>query len=143
VIFFGLIGSLATMSVDSVRDSFRADLTAAGAPPFGLRSITNMFEACFTDRANAKDFSVMPQSCQDAIDAEKQAGEKQPALAQQINTLALHYGAIANQRNFTSSITRTLWWEIGALAVIFVLSFLLPPRPRPEADLAAAGVAAG
>jgi EmrB/QacA subfamily drug resistance transporter len=143
VIFFGLIGSLATMSVDSVRDQFRADLTTAGAPPMGLHSITNMFEACFTDRANAKDFSVLPQSCQDAIDAMKQQGEKQPALAQQVNTLAQHYGAIANQRNFTSSITRTLTWEIGALVVIFFLSFLLPPRPRTEADLAAAGVAAG
>ena len=143
VIFFGLIGSLATASVDSVRDAFRADLTTAGAPPFGLRSITNMFEACFTDRANAKDFTAMPQSCQDAIDAMKQQGAKQPELAQAIGTLAQHYGAIANQRNFTSSITQTLYWQIGAMVVIFLLSFLLPRRPRSEADLAAAGVAAG
>ncbi len=143
VIFFGLIGSLATASVDSVRDAFRADLTTAGAPPFGLRSITNAFEACFNDRANAKDFSAMPQSCQDAIAAEKQIGEKQPELAQAIGTLAQHYGAIANQRNFTSSITQTLYWQIGAMVVIFLLSFLLPRRPRSEADLAAAGVAAG
>ena len=143
VIFFGLIGSLATTSAQSITAEFRADLTVAGAPPMGLHSITNMFDACFTDRANAKDFGVLPQSCQDAIDAMKQQGQKQPALADSINALAQKYGAVANQRNFTASITRTLVWEIGALVVVFFLSFALPRRPRSEADLAAAGVAAG
>ena len=143
VIFFGLIASQSANSAASITDQFRADLTAAGAPPTGLHSITNMFDACFVDRANAKDFGVLPQSCRDAIDAMKQQGEKQPALADSINKLAQKYGAIANQHNFTSSITRTLVWEIGALVVIFFLSFALPRRPRPEAELAAAGVAPG
>ena len=143
VIFFGLIASQSANSAASITDQFRADLTAAGAPPTGLHSITNMFDACFVDRANAKDFGVLPQNCRDAIDAMKQQGEKQPALADSINKLAQKYGAIANQHNFTSSITRTLVWEIGALVVIFFLSFALPRRPRPEAELAAAGVAPG
>ena len=143
VIFFGLIASQSANSAASITDQFRADLTAAGAPPTGLHSITNMFDACFVDRANAKDFGVLPRSCRDAIDAMKQQGEKQPALADSINKLAQKYGAIANQHNFTSSITRTLVWEIGALVVIFFLSFALPRRPRPEAELAAAGVAPG
>jgi hypothetical protein len=48
----------------------------------------------------------------------------------------------ANEANFITAIERTLRWEIAALVVIFLVSFLLPRWPRKQADLVAAGVEA-
>ena len=142
VIFFGLIGSQADVNVNSVRTELAADLTTAGLPSFAQASVLDSFAACFHDRANAKDFSAAPESCQRAEAAQKTFAASQPALAAAISAAIAKHATEANRRNFSVAIERTLWWEIGALVVIFFLSFLLPRRPRPDAELAEAGVAA-
>jgi hypothetical protein len=40
--------------------------------------------------------------------------------------------------NFTGSMQQALWWEVAVLAVVFFLTFMLPRRPRTEAELAEA-----
>ena len=142
VIFFGLIGSQADISAASVSDRLTTDLSAAGVPGFVAPSVLSSFATCFHDRANAKDFSVLPPSCQQGVAAQQALAQSQPALAEAIGEATARAGRAANQRNFTTAMERTLAWEIAALVVIFFISFFLPPRPRPQADLAAAGVAA-
>lgn len=141
VIFFGLIGSQSTVSVDSVRTELTADLSAAGIPAFAQPNIIASFEACFHDRATAKDFSAVPESCTKAQEAQAVFAATQPAMAEAVGLAIAKHAKDANQRNFTTAIERTLFWEVGALIVIFFLTFFLPRRPRAEADLAAAGVA--
>jgi EmrB/QacA subfamily drug resistance transporter len=142
VIFFGLLGSQSMTSVDSVRAELTQDLTAAGVPAFAQPTVTSSFETCFHDRATAKDFSALPQSCKDAEAAQAAFAASAPELAKAVNTAVAKHAIEANQRNFTTSITWTLAWEIAAMALVFLLSFLLPRTPRSEEDLAAAGVAA-
>jgi EmrB/QacA subfamily drug resistance transporter len=142
VIFFGLIASQSTASVDSVRAELVADLSAAGLPSFAQPAIVASFETCFHDRATAKDFSALPESCKPGQAAQAAFAATQPVMAQAVGTAIAKHAKEANQRNFTRSITRTLLWEIGALVLIFFLTLLLPRRPRSDADLAEAGVAA-
>ena len=142
VIFFGLIGSQAANSVDSVRDGLTSSLTAAGVPAFIQPSVVSSFETCFHDRANAKDFSVAPESCQQAQAAQTSLAATQPALASAIGEAIAKGAHDANERNFVNAIEKTLLWEIGALVVVFFISFLLPRRPRNDVDLTEAGVAA-
>ena len=63
VIFFGLLGSGAQTSVESVRTELAADLVAAGVPAQAQAPILDNFQECFRDRSNAKDFSAVPESC--------------------------------------------------------------------------------
>lgn len=141
VIFFGLIATQSTTSVDSVRAELAADLTAAGVPAFAQPTIVASFETCFHDRASAKDFGDVPQSCKDAEAAQASFAASAPALAQAVGAAVGKRALEANQRNFTSAITGALTWEIGALIFVFFLSFLLPRWPRSEKELAEAGVA--
>jgi EmrB/QacA subfamily drug resistance transporter len=141
-IYFGLIGSEAAPSVQSVRAAMTADLTAAGLPAVAVTSVVTPFETCFRDRANAKDFSVAPESCRKAEADAAAFARTQPALAEAIGVVIAKHSKQAVARNFASAITWTLAWQIGALVLVFFLSFLLPRRPRSEAEMAAAGVAA-
>ena len=143
VIYFGLIGSEADTSAASVKPQLTADLTAGGLPAVAGPSVVNAFARCFHDRANAKDFSEDPPSCQQATASSASFAASQPALGATINAAVAKHSRDALQRDFTASMALTLVWEIGGLFVIFLLSFLLPRRPRPEAELAAAGVVAG
>jgi hypothetical protein len=42
---------------------------------------------------------------------------------------------VANQRNFSAAMERTVLVQIGALVLIFCLSFLLPARPRSREEM--------
>ncbi|HEY5082117.1 MAG TPA: MFS transporter [Bauldia sp.] len=142
VVFFGLIGSQATISADGVRDELNGRLTAAGVPAFAQPTVFSSFATCFHDRANAKDFSVAPESCKQARAAQDSFAATQPALAASVGDAIGKVAHDANANNFLTAIERTLLWEIGTLAVVFFLTFLLPPKPRNPEELAAAGVEA-
>ncbi len=136
VIFFGLLGSRAELSVASVRAELSADLSAAGMPSPALPEIIEGFERCFHDRANAKDFSALPDSCRQAEASMASFAQSDPAAAQTIGAALETRGEEANQRNFSAAFEQTLLWLIGALAMIFCLTFLLPRRPLSEAEKA-------
>ena len=140
VIFFGLLGSQATVSVDSVRDDLTAELTAAGLPPFALPQVVASFEACFSDRANAKDFSAVPPSCADAEKAQAAFAASDPALAAKVGNVVARHAQQATQRDFSASMARTLVWEMAGLLVISLLTFLLPSKPKRLEELPGAGV---
>lgn len=138
VIFFGLIGDRANVSVESVKDKLATELTAAGVPSFAQGSIVGGFETCFHDRANAKDFSAEPESCRQGEESLAAFAATQPDLAAKVDAAMETTGRLANQRNFTASMERTVGWQIAALVVIFFLTFLLPRRPRTAEELARA-----
>ena len=141
VIYFGLIGSQADPSSAGIRPQLTADLTAAGLPAFAVPSVVNSFATCFHDRSNAKDPSDDQPSCRQAEASSASFAATQPALATAISGTIARYSRDAIQRDFTASMSGTLLYELGALVVVFLLSFFLPKRPRPHAELAAAGIA--
>ena len=98
------------------------------------------FEACFHDRANARDFSEVPRSCAEAEKAQADFAASNPALAAKIGTIVGRYARQASQRNFSAAMSRTLVWQVAALLLVSFLTFLLPPQPKRREDLAEAGV---
>jgi EmrB/QacA subfamily drug resistance transporter len=143
VIFFGLLGSGAQTNVESVRTELSADLSAAGVPAQYQGSIVSNFETCFRDRANAKDFAAVPESCKSGESQIASFAAMQPQAADKIGEALKARGLEANQRNFMDAMERTILYQVAALVVIFFLSFLLPARPRTREemeDFAAEGV---
>ena len=136
VVFFGLLGSNADSSALSVRDDLASDLAAAGVPDYAVPAVLDGFEACFRDRANAKDPLAVPKSCQKAQDAQAAFAATQPEMAAKVLAAVTARAAEANQRNFSHALERTLMWQCGALVLVALLSFALPMRPKRRADVA-------
>jgi len=139
VIFFGLIGSQATTSANAVKADLTASLTKAGVPDFIQPTLVSSFETCFRDRSNAKDFSAEPDSCRQARVSAAAFATSAPAMAAAVNGAVTAAAHNANEKNFMTSIERTLVWEIVSLAFVFLLTFLLPrwPKPRTQGEAAA------
>jgi len=142
-VFFGLIGSGAASSVASVRPAMNADMLDIGVPRSQLPKLTRSFETCFTDRFTAKDLTVDPESCKRGEAALKKNEDADPEAIARIRASLTIRGREANERNFTEAVENTLIWEIGALGVIFGLTFLLPAQPRSKAELALIAAEAG
>lgn len=137
VIFFGLLGSGAQTSVESVRTELSADLSGAGVPQQMQAPILDSFQTCFRDRANAKDFSAVPESCKQGESQIASFASMQPDAAKKVGDALKASGLEANERNFINAMEQTLFWQIGALIAIFFLSFLLPAHPRSREEMEA------
>jgi hypothetical protein len=135
VIFFGLLASQAEQSVRSVEEALAADLSAAGLPASYQGPVVESFEQCFRDRAEAKDLAAIPESCKQAESQQASFAMQQPALAGKVGEVLKKHGLSANERNFTASMEHTLYWQMAALVVIFLLSFLLPAQPRSREEM--------
>ncbi len=140
VVFFGLLGSQATVSVDSVRGDLSAALRSAGLPEASVSQVVASFETCFHDRANAKDFSEVPESCAAADKAQASFAASYPTLAAQVGAITAQYADDARQRDFSAAMKQTLVWQIGALFAVSLITFLLPMRPKRREELAEAGI---
>ena len=132
VIFFGLLASQATPAADQVAPGLRAGLARAGLPAPAADRVVAGFRVCFHDRASAKDPSSTPASCQRLL-AEAQGGQGQggpagsaPSQQAQVGGLLQAGATSARERDFSSSLQRTLWYEVGVYALSFLLVFLLP-----------------
>jgi hypothetical protein len=139
VVFFGLIGSQATVSVDSVRGALTADLTAAGLSEVAVPQVVAAFETCFHDRANAKDLSDVPASCAEAEKAEAAFAAADPVLAAKIGAIVARHAQEASHRDFSAAMMRTLTWQVAALFGVSLITFFLPMRPKRREKLEAAG----
>jgi MFS family permease len=131
VIFFGLLASQASASADAVVAKMYADLQQAGVPVAAQDQIVEEFEACFRDRATQKDPSVMPPSCRQ-LEEQKSAARFSPGTMRRVEHAIGSAAVEARKRDFTASIERTLYWEVGAFLAVFLLTFFLPEKPRPE-----------
>jgi hypothetical protein len=143
VIFFGLIGSQATISANAVKADLTASLAKAGIPDFIQPTVISSFETCFNDRSNAKDFTAEPESCRQGRESAAAFATTAPAMAAAVSEAVTKAAHDANEQNFLTAMERTLVWQIIALAFVFFLTFVLPRWPRRQDDLAAAGVEVG
>jgi hypothetical protein len=87
--------------------------------------IIKSFRTCYTDRVNEKDTSVVPASCE-------QGGPQTPAT-QAIGAAIANTAKTANANDFNHAFRSGIFYELGLLALTFMLSFLLPRHIRPEA----------
>jgi hypothetical protein len=137
VIFFGMLGSQSGPAASSVAPALRSGVVAAGVPARYAGTIETQFRACLHDRLVASDPTVTPASCK------PRAGQVIPPAARGVLAKA---GATAVRHDFVASLVRTLWFQVGAFVLSFLLMFALPARagrreelPAGEAEAAGPG----
>jgi EmrB/QacA subfamily drug resistance transporter len=119
VIFFGIIGSQSGPAASSVAPALRSGVVAAGIPARDAATIETQFRACLHDRLVASDPTVTPASCK------PRAGQVIPPAVRGVLAKA---GATAVRHDFAASLVRTLWFQVGAFLLSFLLMFALPSR---------------
>jgi EmrB/QacA subfamily drug resistance transporter len=128
VIFFGQLTGHANASVDAVTPALKNDLAAQGLPSQAQDVLVSQVKTCFNDRAHQKDASQTPESCQqNSMSAVNNPQEA--AIGATIEQRAKE----ANTNNFINAFRSTVVYETGLLALVFLLSFLLPRHISPEA----------
>ena len=136
VIFFGLLGSQAGPAATAVAPQLRTGLVAAGVPAQYTGRIETQFRACLHDRLVAADPTVTPASCRPGP-----AEQALPAAAHQVLAGA---GGSAVRQDFTASLVRTLWFQVGVFLLSFLLMLALPAGAgRAEAEAEASAGAGG
>jgi EmrB/QacA subfamily drug resistance transporter len=134
VIFFGLLSSHAAGVTADLAPRLGADLRAAGLATPASGQVVAGFEACFQDRASAKDPSAVPPSCQ-RVAARGQGRDP-------VGRVVAATAEVARKRSFSDAFARTLLFEVAVFLLCLLLTFLLPdPRARAP-ERAPAGVAA-
>src|SRR5215468_2863911 len=134
VIFFALLGSQSGPAASTVAPALRSGVVAAGVPARYAGMIETQFRACLHDRLVASDPTVTPASCK------PRAGQVIPPAARGVIAKA---GATAVRHDFVASLVRTLWFQVGAFVLSFLLMFALPARAgRREEQPAGEGQAA-
>lgn len=131
VVFFTLLGHQATTMVDRVTPRLRVEMAAAHVPAAVQDQVAKVFRACYHDRMAAPDATRTPASCRTAPSGQGTSSGRLPASVSKGMATALdHAGSRANGENFTLALQRTLWCATGAMVLVFLLSFVLPPRAR-------------
>lgn len=118
----------AAASFDSVSPGLRAQLTSYQVPSQAQEAILRSVKQCYVDRSHQKDVQVVPASCKPAKGA-----PSDPRITKAITATALK----ANNTNFNRAFKPAIIFEGCVLGAVFVLSFLLPKRFKPEAYQAA------
>ncbi|HEU4399777.1 MAG TPA: MFS transporter [Actinomycetota bacterium] len=132
VIFFGLLSSQAAGVTADLAPQLGASLqSTAGLPASTSRQVVAGFEACFQDRASAKDPSAVPPSCQ-RVASQDRVGQVVAATAD-----------VARRRTFSDAFERTLLFEVGVFLACLLLTSLLPDSRRRAPERAPAEAAAG
>ncbi len=124
VVFFGQLTSQANHSIDQVMPQLKHDLTAAHVPAGVQDQMATSLRACFNDRINEKDSSVVPASCQTAQTMPTQPG------SDIIGKALMTAGKQANANNFITALHQSIWYVMVLLAAILGLSFFLPRHIR-------------
>jgi EmrB/QacA subfamily drug resistance transporter len=119
VIFFGLLGSQAGPAAATVAPQLRTGLVAAGVPAQYTGRIESQFGVCLHDRLVAADPTVTPPSCQRSTAVER-------ALPAATDKVLAGAGGAAVRDDFAASVERTLWFQVGAFGLSFLLMLALP-----------------
>jgi EmrB/QacA subfamily drug resistance transporter len=118
VIFFGMLGSQSGPAAAAVAPQLRTGLVAAGVPAQLTGRIETQFRGCLHDRLVAADPTVTPPSCR--------PGAAQRALPAAAERVIAGAGGSAVRRDFAASVQRTLWFQVGAFLLAFLLMLVLP-----------------
>jgi MFS family permease len=118
VIFFGLLGSQSAAAAHVVQPQLRSGLAAASVPARYDHLIEAKFGVCLHDRLVASDPTITPASC-------KPTGATR-LLPPATSAVLAKAGKAAVRHDFVAAAERTLWFQVGAFLLSFVLMFALP-----------------
>lgn len=119
-IFLGFLGGAADSATKDVTPQLRAGLEKAAVAPAQQGEITASFARCFADRTSAADPTETPKTC-DALNSVQSAGA-QAAIGDAAQD--------ARRIAFSTALQRTILAQIGLVALVFLLVFLLPRKAQ-------------
>jgi hypothetical protein len=132
-IFFAALGGHIADRSTAAGPALRAQLSSAGVPSAAQAPIVNGLRECGRDRATAKDPVAVPESCR-RVESAVQTVASSPQSARAIGGIVQAAGLGAARQGFGDALQIALGVEMGALAVTFGLTFLLPLRARPREE---------
>lgn len=122
-IFFGMLGSHASAAGDQVIPTLRSQLAAQSVPSTTIDQVVTDFRHCLHDEAHASDPTVLPASCRPA------SMQQMPAqLSSKINPIVTEQATQATRRDFSSAMSRSLWYEVVVFGICIIVLFFLPFR---------------
>jgi EmrB/QacA subfamily drug resistance transporter len=136
VVFFGLLGSQSGPAAAAVAPQLRTGLVSAGLSTSDTGRVASQFRVCLHDRLVAADPTVTPPACR------TRGGQR--ALPPAAHPVLARAGGAAVRDDFTASVERTLWFQVGVFVLSFLLMLLLPRgtgRYRPGSGGAGSGEA--
>ena len=123
VVFFGALSGNAAASFDTHANQISTSLASANVPAPASQTIVSQIKTCYVDRAQSKDISDTPKSCQ-AIEQSERSGQSPAGLGASIADATKK----ALSDNFIFAFTATVLYAVILVAVSFILSFFLPRK---------------
>jgi hypothetical protein len=130
VVFFGLLSSRASVSLDAVTPHLRALLAAAHLPPAQVTQQVSHFRHCFEVQAASSDPTVPVPGCPSLSSS---------APANPVGAAFAGAAKSALAQDFVSSFERILFFNVGFWVLTGASSMLLPRARQPGPQPAASG----
>lgn len=126
VVFFTQLSHAAPASFAQVKPQLQQTLSTQHLPSGTQQAIIQSAQTCFVDRSRERDSSVVPASCQQAMSSSR------PGTAS-LNGVITKDVLRANTVNFNNAFRWSVVYEIGLLALTFLLTLFLPVRFKAQA----------
>lgn len=129
VLFFNLLTSQAVPGADAALPQLRKELAAVGVADSAQEQIAVNFRACAKASSDEGDSGVVPEACARIVpDSAVPAG-----AAEKVGKVLADASVKAREEGYAKATGKVLWYEVGIIVLGFLLTFLLPKRPRePE-----------
>jgi Na+/melibiose symporter-like transporter len=123
VVFFGQLSAHAVASFESAEPAIRTSLTAQNLPAAAQDAIIADVKACYVDRTEEKDTTIVPESCKKFENNTADApGAKELGVTIQDAVTA------ANANNFINAFRAMTIYAGVLLFITFILSLLMPKK---------------
>ncbi|MBT2467885.1 MFS transporter [Streptomyces sp. ISL-66] len=129
VLFFNLLTSQAVAGADAALPQLRKELAAVGVAASAQDQIAVNFRACAKASSDEGDSGLVPAACKQIVpESAVPAG-----AAEKVGKALADASVKAREEGYAKATGKVLWYEVGVIVLGFLLTFLLPQRPRqPE-----------
>ncbi|GHD90602.1 MFS transporter [Streptomyces naganishii] len=129
VLFFNLLTAQAVPGADATLPHLRKELSAAGVSAASQDRIVTGFRACARQSAQHEDAKAPPEVCRHIVPA----GAVPTGREEQVTKAIADASVKARKEGYAKATGHVLWYEVGIIALGFLLTFMLPRRARkPE-----------
>ncbi|MET7455003.1 MFS transporter [Streptomyces sp. NPDC005574] len=127
VLFFNLLAGQAVSGADTAVPDLRHGLAAAGVAAPARDTIVANFRVCAKESGKNEDAGDPPAACRRIIPA----GAVPAGQEKQVGRVLADASGKARKEGYAKATGDVLWYEVGIIGLGFVLTFMLPKRPRP------------
>ncbi|MFE1755866.1 MFS transporter [Streptomyces anandii] len=129
VLFFNLLTAQAVPGADATLPHLRKELSAAGVSAASQDRIVADFRSCARQSAQHEDAKAPPEVCRHIVPA----GAVPTGREEQVTKAIADASVKARKEGYAKATDHVLWYEVGIIALGFLLTFMLPKRARkPE-----------